>query len=137
MIITHTQNANGQRRIYLGGKSSLECWIEPKDDNKAWTFHLDRAVTGNQLTEDDTKEWAIHTLLKLSEALNVVPDDLAKVPFESIAALHSTDPFSGRRIAAGRRASINHGFLSTPPQILRPSTDFRDTPRDTPRHRPR
>jgi hypothetical protein len=79
VIVTHTQNANGQRRIYLGGKSSLECWIEPKADNVGWTFHLDQAVTGNQLSDADTKAWAIHTLLKLSDELSVAPEDLAAV----------------------------------------------------------
>jgi hypothetical protein len=128
VIVTHTQNADGQRRIYLGGKSSLEAYIEPKADNIGWTFHLDQAVTGNQLTDADTKAWAIHTLLKLSEELDVAPDDLAAVPFESIAALHTTSPFEGRRIAAGRRASINHGFLATPPNIRRPQADFTQTP---------
>lgn len=136
VIVTHTQNAQGQRRIYLGAKSSLECWIEPKDDNRSWSFHLDKAVTGNQLTEADTKTWAIHTLIKLAEALNVRPDDLAGVPFESIAALHSIDPFTGRRVSAGRRATTQ-GFLSTPPLIRRPSTDFNAAPAATPRQRPR
>jgi hypothetical protein len=137
VIITHTQNATGHRRIYLGGKSSLECWLEPKDDNKTWSFHLDNAVTGNRLTEADTKAWAIHTLFKLAEALNIAPDDLAGVPFESIAALHSADPFTGRRVAAGRRATQSHGFLSTPPQIRRPSTDFHQASPGTPHQRPR
>lgn len=41
MIITHTQNQAGYRRIYLGAKFSLECWIEPQADGRAWTFHYD------------------------------------------------------------------------------------------------
>ena len=136
MIVTHTRNANGHRRVYLGGKSSLECWIEPKADNIGWTFHVDRAVTGNQLTDADTKAWAIHTLLKLSQALQVAPADLAAVPYERIAALHTGDPFAGRRIASGRRASIDHGFLSTPPNIRRPAGDFRQADQGTFRQRP-
>jgi hypothetical protein len=124
VIVTHTQNATGQRRIYLGGKSSLEAYIEPKADNIGWTFHVDQAVTGNQLSDTDTKAWAIHTLLQLSEELKVAPDDLAAVPFESIAALHTISPFEGRRIAAGRRAAVNHGFLATPPHINRPQSSF-------------
>jgi hypothetical protein len=124
VIITHTQNTNGQRRIYLGGKSSLEAYIVPAADNIGWTFHLENAATGNQITEADKRAWAIHTLVNLSEALKVAPEALAAVPFENIAALHSSDPFTGRRIPAGRRASINQGFLATPPQIQRPRADF-------------
>jgi hypothetical protein len=55
MIITHAQSPSGQRRIYLGGKSSLECWIEPRADGSGWTFHLDRAVTGTQLTSEEER----------------------------------------------------------------------------------
>jgi hypothetical protein len=45
MIVTHTQNAQGQRRLYLGGKSPLECWIEPDVDGVRWTFNALDAVT--------------------------------------------------------------------------------------------
>lgn len=124
MIVTHTQNAQGQRRIYLGGKSSLEAYIAPRADNIGWTFHLDEAVTGNRLSEADRKAWAIHTLSSLSAELGVHPEGLAAVPFETIAALHTNSPFEGRRVAAGRRATINNGFMTTSPTIRKPSADF-------------
>lgn len=132
MIVTHTQNANGQRRIYLGGKSSLECWIEPKD-RYGWTFHFEEAVAGNHLSAEDKRDWAIHTLLSLATELNVAPQDLSAVPFERIAALHSADPFSGRRIATGRRKAIENGYLATVPGITRPQADF--TADNYPNHR--
>jgi hypothetical protein len=35
VIITPAVNAEGQRRIYLGGKFSIEGWIEQQHDGKA------------------------------------------------------------------------------------------------------
>jgi hypothetical protein len=124
MIVTHTQNAAGQHRVYLGGKGSLECWIEPKADNIGWTFHIDEAVTGNRLTNADKKIWAIHMLTELADALAVTPDTLATVPFEMIAALHATDPFAGRRIAVPRRKAIEGGYMATTPHVRRPQADY-------------
>ncbi len=124
MIITHTQNATGQCRIYLGGKGSLECWIDPVAGSTCWTFHIEEAVAGNQLSDADKRTWAIYTLMQLADALGVAPDDLAAVPFEMIAALHITDPFAGQRIATPRRKAIDAGFMATKPSIRRPQADF-------------
>ena len=30
-IITHAKNRDGQARVYIGGKSLVGCWIEPKE----------------------------------------------------------------------------------------------------------
>lgn len=128
MIVTHTQNAEGKRRVYLGGKGSLECWIDPKTDSNGWTFHVTEAVTGNQLTPDDQRLWARHTLLKLAEELDVSPPDLYAVPFEAIAALHTTDPFAGRRVATPRRKTMDQAFMATAPHVTRPRGDFRQPP---------
>lgn len=127
MIVTHTRSADGQSRIYLGGKSSLECWISPKSDGRAWTFHLEAAVTGNELSPDEERAWAIHTLIELSKVLNVHPADLAAVPYETIAALHAADPFAGRRVACPKRQGPAQGFMSTSPGITRPSSDYSGT----------
>lgn len=135
MIVTCTQNANGQRRIYLGGKSSIEAWIEPNADNIGWTFHLESAVTGQYLSDDDKRAWAIHMLTSLAEELSVSSDDLASVPYEAIAALHVVDPYAGRRIAVPRRRVIDAGYMATPPIITRPQADF--THREHERHRER
>ena len=126
MIITHTQNSTGQRRLYIGGKGSLECWLEPADDG-SWTFKLDEAVTGNRIPDTDKHTWAIHTLARLADELDVSFDDLAAVPFETIAALHSSDPFAGRRVATGRRKAIDNGYLAKAPNIKRPQSDFRSS----------
>lgn len=130
MIVTHTENVAGQRRVYLGGKGSLEAWIEPRDKGLGWMFHLDGAVAGNQLTDADRRAFAIHILLQLAECLSVPPEALAAVPFERIAALHSTDPFAGRRIASPKRRNIENGYLATAPDIRRPSADVAGAPRD-------
>jgi len=124
MIVTHTQNAQGACRIYLGGKGSLECWIEPGADGTSWTFHLDAAVTGNCLSPDDQRDWAICTLMRLARALDVSPIDLAGVPFEAIAGLHASDPFAGRRVATPKRRTTEAGYIATRPDIRRPSMDF-------------
>jgi hypothetical protein len=124
MIVTHTQNMQGQKRVYLGGKGSLECWIEPRTDSTSWSFHVDEAVTGNRLSDDDKRVWAIHTLKMLCDELNVAPEDLAAVPFEVIAALHAGDPYAGRRVASPRRQSLEQGFMATTPHVRRPQADY-------------
>lgn len=124
MIITHTQNQAGQRRVYIGGKASLECWIEPTT-NGAWSFHLDESIAGVG-TDDATKRaWAKHMLLALADALAVAPADLAAVPFEAIAALHTASAYANRRVPLPRRAPIENSFMATPPHITRPSGDYR------------
>lgn len=132
MIITHTQSATGERRLYLGGKGSLECYLAPTSDGDGWTFHLEGAVTGNAISESDRKAWAIHILARLADELAIAPADLATVPFEVIAALHTADPYAGRRIPTGRRQALENGFLATRPTITRPKADFtaREFPRD-------
>lgn len=124
MIITHTQNADGQRRIYLGGKSSLEYWLEPRTDGTRWTFHWEPAVTGQAIDAEQARQSAVHVLTQLSEQLKVRPQELVAVPFDTIAALHATDPFSRRRISAGRRRTTQQGYMATPPESRRPQADF-------------
>jgi hypothetical protein len=124
MIITYTRNADGQERVYLGGKGSLECWIEPRTDRIGWSFHLDAAVTGNALSDADRRSWAVHTLVELAQALNTEPRLLAAVPFEAITALHESDPFAGRRVASPKRRTIDQGYMATSPHIRKPASDF-------------
>ena len=124
MIVTHTQNAAGQRRVYLGGKGSLECWIDPATHGQGWTFHIAEAVTGLPLSTEDQRRWAIHMLLKLAEILDVPAQELKTVPFDCIAALHSDDPFKGHRTPAPRKRSQDQSFMATPPQMTRPRADF-------------
>lgn len=124
MIITHTTNASGQRRLYIGGKSSLDAWLEPRDDG-SWTFHMDEGITaGNPLSGNDKRTWAAHLLLQLARELDVAPADLATVPFEAIAALHSPNPFENRRIPLPKRTPIENSYMATSPTITRPKPDF-------------
>ncbi len=115
MIVTHTRNAEGQRRIYFGGKASVECWIEPDDDGTGWTFHWLPAVTGQPVHEADVRAIAIHALRQLADELGVAPADLRRVPFDQIAALHTTDPFARRRMPQGRRRVVEQGFVAAAP----------------------
>lgn len=124
MIITHTVNAKGQRRVYLGGKSSLECWVEPLTDGSQWSFRLETAVAGNPISAAEQKAWAFETLLALARVLEVPPDALADVPFERIAALHMSSPFDCRRVALPRSKPIENGFMSTVPGKSRAASDF-------------
>ena len=132
MIVTCTQNATGHRRIYLGARMSLECWIEPKPDG-TWSFHLDEAISGFPATDRIKRDWAIHMLLALADELAVAPDDLATVPFEAIAALHTASSHAGRRIPPPKRSPIENAYVATPPNITRPSSDF--SSRDRADHR--
>lgn len=124
MIVTHTQNAQGHRRVYLGAKASVECWIEPAADGIAWTFHVDTAPTTYSLPADTLREWAMHVLLQLAAALESKPDDLKAVPFERIAALHTINPADYGRAPAPKRHANAHAFTTTPPDIAQPSTDY-------------
>jgi hypothetical protein len=126
MIVTHTQNISGSRRVYLSGKGSLEAWIEPSETDNGWTFHLADAVAGNELSLSDHRACAIYILLRLAETLAVSSQELAHVPFERIAALHSADPFAGRRAASPKRRSIENAFLASAPDIRRPINGYVD-----------
>lgn len=121
MIITHTTNGQGHARVYLGAKSSLECWIEPAADGIAWTLHLGESFCGVRINEADKRTWAAHTLMKLAHALNVAPNDLAAVPFEAIASLHMSDPFLHARRPASRRPDKEFAFVATVPNTTRPA----------------
>jgi hypothetical protein len=115
MIITHTTNAEGQRRIYLGGKSSMECWIAPAADGKGWTFHVAEAVGGFRLADEEKRETAVHVLRQLADALHVSPHELREVTFCTLASLHEDDPSLGRRVVSPRRRVIDNGFTAMPP----------------------
>lgn len=118
-----TRIADGQRRIYLGGKSSIECWLEPKD-RTAWRFCWEPAVTGQRLDAEQARASAVHLLGQLAEELHVAPVDLAAVPFDAIANLHENDPFSRRRMSQGRRRPIEQGFVATAPNASGRETGF-------------
>lgn len=127
MIITHTTNKQGARRIYLGGKSSLECWVQPAVDGIAWSFHLDAAVTGNAVSQEDQRASAIAILISLANELAVLPQDLKAVPFERIAALHSSNPFENHRMPTPKQQLFDQCFMSTRPNVTRPKADFRSS----------
>lgn len=124
MIVTHTRNAQGHRRVYLGGKASVECWIEPAGDGVAWSFHMDTAPTTYPLPADTMRGWAKHVLLELAAEVGTEPGKLKAVPFERIAALHTTNPADYGRAPAPRRQAYAHAFMTVPPNITRPSSDF-------------
>jgi hypothetical protein len=124
MIVTHTQNAQGQRRLYLGGKSSLECWIEPAEDGVHWSFHVVDALNGNQLADEDRRACLAHHLMGLSTQLGIDPLDLALTPYEVLASAHTANPFEHRRMALPRSKAQEHGYMATAPNIRRPATDF-------------
>lgn len=115
MIITHTVNAEGQRRVYLGGKSSMECWIEPQPDGVAWTFHTETAPGRFPLADDEAVEWMSYTRSNLARDLGVTPDRLDDVAFDRIAALHTTDGLDHRRVAVPRKQRAEHGFIAAKP----------------------
>ena len=92
MIVTNTINIDGQRRIYLGGRSSLECWIEPRNDSELWDFYLETSVTGNVLDADTQRACAINILLQLAQDLNVSPDKLWRLPLDKTPNLTTANP---------------------------------------------
>jgi hypothetical protein len=119
MIITHTINDQGHRRVYLGGKSSMECWIEPKADGVAWSFRCETSPGRYELPQDLLRTMAQQILLALADELGCVPAELAWVPFERIAALHIENPTEHGRAASPKRRS-SEGFVATAPGIDAP-----------------
>lgn len=134
MIVTHTINGQGQRRVYLGGRSSIEAWVEPHDDGVGWSFHMEASPACYPPSTNDLRAWANHTLLALADELHVAPADLKAVAFERIAALHAANPADHRRLATSRRPSFDHAYMSTPPHVTRPQPTGDDTTRPR-RHR--
>ncbi|MDG4560705.1 MAG: hypothetical protein P9E88_05370 [Candidatus Competibacter sp.] len=137
MIITHTHDlVTDQHRVYLGGKSSLDFYIEPDADGIRWRVGVEPSVTGLPMEPDDQAAVVKHQLLRLARDLNVAPHDLAAVPYEVIAALHACNPFENRRMAAPRNR-CQQAYMATPPGITRPSGDFRSSTYPHDRQRPR
>lgn len=99
----------------------MECWVEPKADGIGWTLHIATAPGRYPLTEDERRIWVAHILLDLATMLGVDDADLTTVPFERIAALHLVDPSVCRRMSVPRRQRIDQGYVSTVPDIGRPS----------------
>lgn len=124
MIVTHTVNPQGHRRIYLGGKASIECWIEPAADGKAWSFHLESSSSCYPRAEAELRQWAQQVLMKLAAELSVLPPELNTVPFDAIAALHTSDPVDYRRVPMSRRQRAEHGYFNTAPDITQPQSRF-------------
>lgn len=123
MIISHTVNVDGKRRIYLGAQSSIETWLEPKADGKAWSV---RYAT-NGCTYLDTKAIAtavIAQMHQLADALRVTPHELDGVAFDTIADMHTTSTMRDRRIPSPQRDMIETGFMVTPPGVARTKNDF-------------
>ncbi len=117
MIVTHCQNAQGHRRIYIGGKSSIEGWIEPESNGRAWTFHIDVAVAGVPLSPYEQRQCATYLLLQLARILKTAPERLKGVPFDCIAALHNEDPYTARRAASSKRKGPEHKFVAAAPDV--------------------
>lgn len=113
MIITHTANAEGSRRVYLGGRSSLECWIEPSASG--WRLQVQPSYCGNPLPEVEREAWARQLLSMLAETLQVTLLELPRVTFEQIAACHTPDPYAGHRGPAIRKLRDKHSFLAVMP----------------------
>lgn len=123
MIISHTVNVNGQRRIYLGGKGSIDTWLEPKDDGKAWRVRF-TPDDMHMLTADDVRHSVVALMEKLASVLGVTAHQLDGVPFDAIARFHCTSTTRDRRIPSPQRDVIETGYMVTPPGVARSKTDF-------------
>lgn len=124
MLVTLTTNLDGHQRLYLGGTSSLETWLEKAADGRHWTFHVLDGLGGNILTDDDKKATAAHRLLDLCALLGCTPDQLPHVPFAVLASLHNGNPRENRRMATPRRDIAEHAYVATAPRMRRPKADF-------------
>jgi len=123
MIITHATDRHGNRRVYLGVKSSFECWITPCDDGRSWSFQCAPSLYSLPLSDADQRACAAAALLGLADELNVSPAELQSVPFETIAVLHTGGSTAGRRVAVPLARTMPHDFMATMPGITKPSAD--------------
>lgn len=135
MIVTHTQNVDGHRRVYLGSASSISCWIEPADDGTAWSIHTKTDRASHSLSDEAQRDWVRKILLNLAEMLHLTPHDLKTVPFETIAALHTNALDESERRATPYHQRYANAFVTTPPDIKRSRSDF--TKSDFTRHKQR
>ena len=126
VIITHATNRAGKARIFLGGRGSVDAYIDPDTNGRTWSFHIKPAPAACELPPDAMRAWAVHTLMELAKALDVAPEHLKDVPFECIAALHVPNPFENCRMRAPRRQPDN-GYMAIEPGLSRPATDFRSS----------
>ncbi|WP_072387130.1 hypothetical protein [Hyphomicrobium sp. CS1BSMeth3] len=128
MIITHAVDPHGNSRIYLGGKASIECWIEPSQEDASWTFHMQEGLSGTHLDHHQKHQWAIHILKALADEIGVAPSDLKGVPYHAIMNHHTPDPFDGRRAPAPRKQSYDTAYVATPPHRPPPRKDQPKSP---------
>jgi hypothetical protein len=128
MIVTRTVDAEGRCRVYLGGKSSLEFWIEPT--TTGWKFDGEDAYGANPLGDPIKRQCAVHVLVALAEMLGIPPQQLKPelVPFEAIEALNMGSPLDYRRVATPRKRQVEHGFMAAEPAITRPHAQFKQGP---------
>jgi len=100
----------------------VECWIEPAADGIGWSFHMDTAQTTYPLPAETMRAWAKKVLLDLAAEVGTEPENLKLVPFERIAALHTANPADYGRAPAPRRQAYAYAFMTTPPEIKKPTS---------------
>lgn len=100
MIVTHTINSKGERRIYLGASSQLECYILPLADGTAWTLKYQASPMSRAIPQDRLHAWVRERLMALCDMLGVSLESLSSVPYDDIAALHTPPPIHDRRVGA-------------------------------------
>lgn len=118
MLITHTQNAAGDRRIYLGPKGSLEGWLEPTTAG-GWVFCWQHDPTSWLRSVGDVQAWAADLLTGLAAEVGVPLAELPARSFDELALYHTPDPDEQRRQPRRRRRDQVIGFVPTPPDITR------------------
>lgn len=123
MIISHTVNVDGKRRIYLGAQSSIDTWLEPKDDGRRWSVRFNSSDCGYH-SREDILQAIVGQMNRLARALAVEPERLDDVAFDAIAALHTASNTRERRIPSPQRDTIETGFMVTPPGVARSKNDF-------------
>lgn len=123
MIISHTVNVDGKRRIYLGAQSSIDTWLEPKEDGRHWSVRFNTSDCGYH-SGDDILKAIVGQMHQLAKALAVTPSQLDNISFDAIAALHTASTTRERRIPSPQRDTIETGYMVTPPGLSRSKNDF-------------
>ena len=135
MLVTLTTNPNGHQRLYLGGTSSLETWLEKAPDGRHWTFHTNDGLAAHDLPDNERRATAAHRLMTLCHMLGCTHDQLRHIPFAVIASLHVANPRENRRMATPRRDLAENAYVATEPRMRRPKAEFRHEDFEQFRHR--
>jgi hypothetical protein len=114
MMLTYCRDDEGQERLYLLPKATLEVWLAPDGADGRWIYHWQQADTDGTPDFERVKAIPVREALlaDLAKLMGVPVAELPQVPFLDIArhaGLHP-DQRTGRVANRRRSNSRSAGF---------------------------